>query len=384
MGYKRDDVLVVSTYYAPIENACTNRIIPIVNGLLEAGHRVSVMAARGSSAIGSESISSLWTSAPKSNSSALRKLLGELVLAAAMLFAALFRPRPKLAIVTSPPFLPAIVAVFVLGVIRRIPIILDIRDLYPQVYIDGGLLREESFLHRFFRRIEEKLYKHSSIVVTVTDGMAEVMKRNHGIHAVVVKNGYDPDLFWPEDDKSDIFTLIVHGTIGRMQDTEMVVGTAAELHSRNLPVRVLLVGDGSGAATLENTSLMNLEYLGPRPKLEVAELVRNSHISLVIRRDDVIGRTALPVRALEALGAGLPIIAAPKSEFSRMVHTGGYGLAIETHDPKIIADAIERLMEDSELYDQFRGNIFKDREQYSYGMLSRTYTGLVSEVLSPI
>ena len=58
---------------------------------------------------------------------------------------------------TSPPYLMTLFCIAI-AKIKRVPYIVDIRDLYPDVYFSAGILSEENIFGVFLRNLEIKLY----------------------------------------------------------------------------------------------------------------------------------------------------------------------------------------------------------------------------------
>jgi glycosyltransferase involved in cell wall biosynthesis len=60
-------------------------------------------------------------------------------------------------------------------------------------------------------------------------------------------------------------------------------------------------------------------------------------------------RDGIPNVILEAMGVGLPVVTTPVSGIPEVVHDGETGLIVPARDPIALADAVARLMTDSEL-----------------------------------
>ncbi|HTZ87761.1 MAG TPA: glycosyltransferase [Solirubrobacteraceae bacterium] len=117
-------------------------------------------------------------------------------------------------------------------------------------------------------------------------------------------------------------------------------------------VQLDLVGSGpleqplrAQAARLGITE--RVRFWGTRSEREVAELLDEAEVfvlaSVVASNGQMDG---IPVALMEALAAGLPVIASRLSGIPELVRDGETGLLVEPGDPEALADAFRRLLAD--------------------------------------
>jgi glycosyltransferase involved in cell wall biosynthesis len=87
-----------------------------------------------------------------------------------------------------------------------------------------------------------------------------------------------------------------------------------------------------------------VRYLGPVAGEVKRDLLYSADVFAFPSRDD-----AFPLVVLEAMGAGLPVIATPEGAIPEMVRDGETGILVPQNDPERLADALQRLLEDLEL-----------------------------------
>ena len=74
------------------------------------------------------------------------------------------------------------------------PYIFDIRDRYPNVLFDLNVISEDSFIGRKLSRSEEKCYKNSVLISSVTKGIDQELDSFQKPH-VHIPNGFDGKIF---------------------------------------------------------------------------------------------------------------------------------------------------------------------------------------------
>src|SRR3990167_4887453 len=85
--------------------------------------------------------------------------------------AGLFQNKPDLIVATSPQFFAA-VAGWMLGLIRRVPFVFELGDLWPASIAAVGAMREK-FLLRMMEKLELYLYRKSAAIVALTNAFKD-------------------------------------------------------------------------------------------------------------------------------------------------------------------------------------------------------------------
>src|SRR5690606_30930133 len=160
---------------------------------------------------------------------------------------------------SSPPLTVAIPGI-VVSILRRIPLVFEVRDLWPEAPIAMGALRNP--VHKALARLLELLaYHKAAYVVTLSPGMAEgvISTGVDGARVNVIPNCCDLPLFQRAcpagealqkvfDRVGDAPLVVYAGTLGHIHGVGYLVDIADELRRINPEVRFLIAGDGIEAA----------------------------------------------------------------------------------------------------------------------------------------
>ncbi|MFM8873751.1 MAG: glycosyltransferase, partial [Phycisphaerales bacterium] len=105
---------------------------------------------------------------------------------------------------TSPQFFTACAA-FMVGRLKRVPYVFELRDLWPESIKAVGAMKNERIL-RMLERLELFLYRRSAAVVSVTNSFKRVLVRRgiDGGKIHVVTNGVDASQFTPRPKDVDL------------------------------------------------------------------------------------------------------------------------------------------------------------------------------------
>ena len=239
--------------------------------------------------------------------------------AAAAAARALTLPRPDVVFVSSPP-LPVAGLGPLLARRFGCPWVLEIRDIWPESAASVGWLRPESLAYRLLDRFARAVTRYAPLVVVPTPGL-EPLVRAHGareirmLPGIVTARQVDPEQRRRTrarlgiDDDECVFLYL--GAIGVANGLELLLDAAALL-PKETPARVLVAGDGSArqsfAAGVADRGLDRVTLLPPVSQDGVGDLLAAADVGLHLLRADPIFASALPSKALEYLGAGLPFL----------------------------------------------------------------------------
>ena len=95
-----------------------------------------------------------------------------------MTLTALFRTKPDIVFLYTPPLFYGIIGIF-LRLIKKSKLILNVQDLFPQNAVDLGILKEGLILS-FFLKLEKFIYSNSDLITAHSDGNAKIIKNKLG------------------------------------------------------------------------------------------------------------------------------------------------------------------------------------------------------------
>jgi glycosyltransferase involved in cell wall biosynthesis len=258
--------------------------------------------------------------------------------------AAVERVQPDVVVATSPP--PA--AIFAAtGAGLDVPVVADMRDLWaghPHYDAGGQALTE----------VEDRALKRAAAVVCVTPGMEERLRGLHPwLEPVVMPNGFDPrllDMRGGPRSGGERKVVIHPGTLFAERSVRELVEA---LRHGNLAARVRLslvgnMNEESRAALAGAPPELEIDVAGPKPWEETIERMAAADVVAVIVPPGLGDDVAWPVKQLEALALGKPIllISSGGGAERQLRDLGLEAGAASYDDPGSIAPALERLLDD--------------------------------------
>ena len=279
--------------------------------------------------------------------------------------------RPHVLIATSPQFFCGWAGVLT-SFIRRIPLVLEIRDIWPESLHAVGAVTKSSVIN-FLEQLEQRMYARARRIVTVGEGYKEQLIAR-GVEAGkidIVTNGVDRELFNTRAcgkafrarykiNESD-FVVSYVGTIGMAAGLEVVLRVARALKERSRhEVKLVLVGDGANRAQLQRAAraekLDNIIFTGRLDKSDVPDAIAAADACLVHLRKKELFESVLPSKIFEAAGMKKPIILGVKGHAAALVQRANAGICVEPESETEIVAAIDRLHAERALCATFGGD----------------------------
>jgi len=301
----------------------------------------------------------LWTFLAPNTGFLLRTLNYTVYLVMSVLVAP-FLPRTDIVVSTSPQFFCGL-AGYLVSRIKRVPWVLEIRDIWPESIVAVGAMKKSIWI-RFLEGLESFAYRKADHIVSVTDSFCAHIESRGGRREKisVIKNGVDLSFFALKPGASDLaeelgisrkFVVSYVGTHGVSHGLETVL-EAAQILSGIPDIVFLLVGDGARREALlrqrDEMELTNVIMLGQQPKVRMPGVWSATSVSLVLLRDQPLFRSVIPSKIFESMAMMKPIILGVKGESRELVEASGSGLCIEPEDATQLAQAVRTLFNDPE------------------------------------
>ena len=244
----------------------------------------------------------------------------------------------------------------------RVPLVFEVRDLWPEIPIALGVLRNP-VLKWAARWLERFAYRHSSRVVALSPGMAEGIIEN-GIdprRVSIVPNGCDLDLFSSATTNTPFpkeRILLCFGAIGLVNAVDYLPRLAAAIKDRHpdAGIRIVVIGEGkelSNVKALSNRlglTEAEIEFLGALPKQEIPAYLARCRMTIMTCIDvEVIYRHSPLNKFFDSLAAGRMVVANFAGFSTLIAKSAGAGELLPRDDLNEAADRIARLMMDDEL-----------------------------------
>lgn len=348
-------LLVVSQFFSPDITAAAFRIADTVTHVADRGHEVRVITARphkaqvagGAPETSPEGLAKVYRTpiADVGAGGLLRYVIHYASFAAGCVGHGVKlcarRWRPDVIWATSPP-LTAAFAGRILAGLFRCPLVLDVRDIWPDSAVSAGQLSPGGWGYRVAKWMETHLYAYARQITCVAAPMRDYIVAHGPTPVTVIYNGVDarPDSFAgaPARAARDAGprTILYIGNLGRAQALDVLIDAYADLSREGVLAdwRLRLVGAGAVADELRD-QIAGLDA-GDRVRIAppisrdaaMRETCRADLLFLGLKPDPVF-RLTIPSKVFDYLLAAKPIVGSLVGEGREILESTGANLCCD-------------------------------------------------------
>ena len=268
--------------------------------------------------------------------------------------------KPQSIIFVSPSLISTAASIIKASLIYpRAKRIVWVQDLYSRGLAEtnqGGTLARKIFF-----KIEKFVMDTADKIVVIHEGFAGTVKsdfeipmqkiavvRNWTHIPIVNRNAIDVEavrevLGWASGE-----IIVLHtGNMGRKQGLENVVKAAELARIKNLPIKFVLLGDGSESSKLKSMSFGNpkLMFMDPVGEYEYGRMLVAANV-LLVNELPGLSQMAVPSKLTSYFASGVPVVAACSADgiTASEIYASGAGWVVEPGRPEILLAQISEIL----------------------------------------
>ena len=281
---------------------------------------------------------------------------------------AVTKMRPDAVLAMSPP-LTLGPAGWVVASARRVPLVFNIQDVFPDVAVELGLLQGRRAIAAA-SWLERTSYRLSDAVTVLSDDLADNVrtKITSGLDAEradreaakvrVIPNFVDTDRIRPDDRENSYRSdygltgkkvVMYAGNVGFSQSLDLVLLAARSFAVSRPDVVFVINGGGAARPDLEVAAadLPNVRFVDMQPAERIPEVLAAADVHVVPLRAG-LAWSSVPSKLYSILAAGRPLVASVDegTEVALTVERAGAGLSVPPDDPAAFTAAVGRLLDE--------------------------------------
>ncbi len=207
------------------------------------------------------------------------------------------------------------------------------------------------FFEPYTWRLDEKI-KRAAFTACISHfcrSQAAIFAPEHTDKLHIIHCGIEPERLTPVEHRDRGARLLFVGRITSGKGIDVLIDALPRLRDRHPDVTLTIVGDGPQRATLEQQCRRmdlteSVTFAGSRNQDEVAKLLTDHDIFVLPSFAE-----GVPVVLMEAMGAGLPVVATQVGGMTELVDDGHSGFLVRPFDGEQLASRIEELIDDPSL-----------------------------------
>ncbi|AMK30011.1 glycosyltransferase family 4 protein [Pseudomonas mosselii] len=294
---------------------------------------------------------------PSHGQSGLGRVLNYASFAASSLLYGLFGARrPDVIYAYHPPLTVGLSAAFI-RLLRRVPVVYDIQDMWPDTLRASGMFSNEKAI-ALVGRVCDWVYRRVDQLVVLSPGFKRLL-----IERGVTAEKIDVIYNWCAEDMICAPTapapsgfpppgrlrVLFAGNMGKAQALDALIDAAGLLKAAAANVTLVMLGGGVEVtrlrALVEERDLDNVVFLPAVPMDQVGPYLANADALLVHLKQDPLFTITIPSKTQAYMAAGRPILMAVEGDAAALVRESGCGVVAEWENPQALATAIQTMCE---------------------------------------
>lgn len=257
-----------------------------------------------------------------------------------------------------------------------------------------GFQPNSAFRRNTAAALEKLGARHSDAVISVSSRLMLLRREQGSRSSFLIPNGADIDLFAQAyknrkalDDRRP--ALIYMGYLGSWSGIELILEAGSLLAKRIKDIRIIILGNGSPAdlqafhnGVLGRNLADIVDFRGEVSYSELPVHLAEADIGLAMLRPEDVTRYAFPLKVVEYMAAGLPVLTTEDTEAADIVRQAGAGMVV-SYDALKVADATAELLTNVEECRRFSENAKAAAREYDWENLMMNYRSLLKNYCPP-
>ena len=265
------------------------------------------------------------------------------------------------------------------GKVYSTPVFIDVRDLWPDIFIKGKMTKLFIFPLILIKKIT---FNCSRLNIAISPGYKDWVKSS----SPSSKTEIIPLTKNHVTEKQKFFDGVINfsfvGTLGDTYDLEMIFNLEKLLDQRRINFQINICGDGPKAKYIQNRiNTKNIVFHGWLAETELQSVLDHTHFGLMFYNKS--SPQGWPNKLFEFMSNGIPIINTLKGESYKLIKEKklGYNISSEL-DIDSVLDKILNDIESKQYFEIVRNNYDTFKRNFSNDSGNRKLLSLIKKHLS--
>jgi len=330
------------------------------------------------------------------NVSPLGRMWGYISFGFSSTIAGLFVKKPDVIICTSPPLIVGMTGA-VLSRFKRIPMVFEVRDLWPESVVEIGAVKNK-WVIKFLYWMQKVSYRSSKWINVLTPAFEETLVNSSGVPREMISmipNAADLDIIRPGPrdnwvrEKYDLggkYVVSYVGAHGTANYLMQLIDAAKMLKEQAPDVQLMLIGDGMQKSMLiseaERVGLDNITFVDPVSKETIGDFINASDACTAVLKGIEVYKTVYPNKVFDYMSAAKPIILGIDGVARKLVEEANAGIFVQPENALSFTEAVMKLKNNPHLAAEFgRNGLAYVHKNYDRKKLAEKYISLIEKIV---
>ncbi len=296
-----------------------------------------------------------------------------------LLYALVHTRRYDLVYVYHPPITPAL-AISIAQIVRPVPFIVDIQDLWPDTVASSGMAN--GWIVRVLNGLCRSVYRRAAHIICQSDGMLDRLA-SRGVPRSKLSRIYNWSNYAPAQETRDALSaeineafhgranIVYGGNIGQAQALEALVEACARASVSAPTVRLHIFGEGIEKDRIKALAAQHPDHVrvyDALPRAHMDRVFERADVLTMHLKDDPLFDITIPSKLQHYLSVGKPILAGVSGEAAAILNQSGAAVVCRPMDVAALSEGMASLAAMSEAERRERGGrglrFYEDRMSF--------------------
>ena len=272
-----------------------------------------------------------------------------------LLYGLMFAKRPDIIYAYHPPLTVGISAL-IIKLFRRVPVVLDIQDMWPDTLKATGMISNLHLLG-FISKVCNFIYSVTTKIIVLSPGFKKLLIQRGVAESKIeiIYNWADEEVLRTSNNKAPEeltnikgFKILFAGNIGQAQGLDVILNAALLLKDDVPEINFLILGQGLQLNDLKkranDLNLENVHFLAAVAMDKVGGFLNYTDALLIHLNANPLFKITIPGKTQAYMAVGKPIILGVSGDASNLVSIADCGVCFEPENSVALAEAAKSLM----------------------------------------
>lgn len=232
--------------------------------------------------------------------------------------------------------------------------------------------------------LKKKVYRNAACCIAASSAVKRYFQDIGCQNIEVIPNGIDLERFRDLDRRKHEFVVMTVARLEKVKGIEYLIKAAHILNSSSqLPAsRFVIIGEGKEKKNLERLVKElrlqgKVKFLGQVPNEEIPRYLAAASCFVLPSLKEGFG-----IVILEAMAAGVPVIAANVGGIPDIIEQGRTGILVEPKNPSRLAEAIIKIYSQPEFAENLTENAELHLHKYNWSDIAQRVSNLYGQILA--
>lgn len=259
----------------------------------------------------------------------------------------------------------AALACIKLGTKKRIPVVVDVHNIWPEELVTAGHINRQSNTFRNLMNIEKSIVTNADHIIVVNEFMKDYIITNFKIQdskiTIIPPGG---EILFTNNSKSHSIEkstrkIVYSGLVNEREHVDLLVKSIPYVNTQHQDVEFIISEKGESIEKIKKLSKsysLKPTFYWYESRDEARKLLEQCYLGALPSQNDTGRKLGTPLKLLEYMSHGLPVVANDIGSWCNIIREEKIGILTEDN-PKDYANGINSLLNDEDLYFSMRQNI---------------------------